>query len=193
MRSVTRLLPFQTYSRQETFVAQYPPQRAPHLRVVSPVSPAPFGSSPTSCRLHRLEGFSCDELAVKGAGEHEQHIGRQVSQIVVSRFIFAPAPADLPAQNGKRLLGGFAPRITDRKAIALLFQAGHFRLELINLATQPRLPAIKGARIQEKGMPDLIPVEIDHTGGDQHSHAPIETQDRLNFFNGGAASPPALR
>src|SRR6266496_498927 len=34
-------------------------------------------------------------------------------------------------------------------------------------------------------MPDLVPIEIDDTGGDQHSNAPIEAQNRVHLLKGG--------
>src|SRR5215469_15730301 len=78
MRGMAGLLPLEANSRQETFVAQHSPQFPTHLGVVPPIAPAPLGSSPTPGGFHRLEGFARDQLAVKGGGEHQQDIGRQV-------------------------------------------------------------------------------------------------------------------
>jgi hypothetical protein len=66
----------------------------------------------------------------------------------------------------------------------LRFQAGHFGFQLINLATQACLPTIKGASIQKEWMPDLMAIQINDTGPDQHSHAPIEAEQRLDVLKG---------
>src|SRR5258708_4812987 len=100
VRCLTRLLPFQTNTGQETLVAQDPPQFAPHLRVISPISPASFRSPSSSSRLHRLERFSGDEGAAKGGGEYQEHIGCQMREVVVPGFILAPTPRNLPTQHG---------------------------------------------------------------------------------------------
>jgi hypothetical protein len=77
-------------------------------------------------------------------------------QVIVSCFIFAPTPADLSAQDGKGFLRGLASWISNREAISLLFQASHFRFELVNLATQAGLSPIERASIQEERTPDLL-------------------------------------
>ncbi len=102
VRGVTRLLPFQANPSQKTLVAQHAPQFAPHLRIISPVAPAPFGSPSSSSRLHRFERFPRDEFTAKGG--RQQHIGGQMRQVVVPRFILAPTPGDLPAQDRKGFL-----------------------------------------------------------------------------------------
>ena len=78
-----------------------------------------------------------------------------------------------------------APGIACWKAISLLFQTGNFCLELIDLAAQASLPTIKWASIQKERTPDLVAIQIDHTGCDQHSHSPIEPKHRLNLLKGG--------
>src|SRR5258708_39744684 len=70
MRGLSRLLPLQAPSSKKTLVAQDSPQGSAHLRIVAPISPAPFDSSSARSRLHGLEGLACDQLAVEDGGEH---------------------------------------------------------------------------------------------------------------------------
>ena len=133
MRGVARLLPFQADASQKALVAEHPPEFSTHLGVIAPISPASLCSPPASSRFHRFERLTRDELAVKSSRQHQQDVGRQVSQVIIPGLIFAPTSADLPAQDGKRFFGRFAPGIADRKAVPLLFQVSDFGLELVNL------------------------------------------------------------
>src|SRR5579875_887609 len=106
-------------------------------------------------------------------------------EVVIARFVLAPAPTDLSTEDRERVFGRLAPGITNGKAVALLFQPGHFGFELINLAAQTSLPAIKWAGIQKEWTPDLVAIEINHAGGHQHSHSPIEAKHCLNLLKRG--------
>src|SRR5437588_11387364 len=108
-----------------------------------------------------------------------------MSQIIVSGLRLAPASADLPAQDRKLLLGRFAPGITNRKTIPPLFQLSHFCTDTVNLAAQAGLPTIKRSCIQEKRMADLMAIQIDHAGGDEHADSPIEAKHGLDLLKGG--------
>ena len=101
MPGMAGLLPFQANAREVTFVAQHAPQFPSHLCVIPPISPAPLCSPPTPGGFHRLEGFARDQLAVKGGGQHQQDIGRQVCEVVIARLVLAPTSADFSAQDGK--------------------------------------------------------------------------------------------
>ncbi len=156
-----------------------------HLRIGAPMAPASLDSSPTSRRFQRLERLARDQLAVKGGGQHQQDVGRQAGEVVIPRFVLAPAAADLLTHDWQGVLAGGAFRVTDREPISLRFQSSHFGLELVNLAAQTRLPAIKGAGIQKERTPDLVAIPIDHADGDEHAYAPIETQNALDILIAG--------
>src|SRR5437660_3236519 len=185
MRGVARLLPFQTDTCQKAFVAKASPEVPAHLRVIAPIAPAPFCITPAPGGFHRLKRLPCDQLAVESRSQDQQDIGRQMREVVVSGLIFPPTSADLSAQDGKGFFGGGASWITYGEAIPLFFQGSHFCFELVNLAAQASLPSIKWARIQEKGVADLVAVEIDHTSRDQDSDAPIEAEHCLALLKGG--------
>src|SRR5260370_32835939 len=66
--------------------------------------------------------------------------------------------------------------------MALVFESSHLGLELVDLSAGACLPAIKRARVQKKGTPHLIAVEIDAACRDQHSDSPIEAKNRAHLL-----------
>src|SRR5258707_2142653 len=94
MRCMTRLLPFQSNPGQKTLVTKHTPQFPAHLHIVAPVAPASFGSPPSARRLHGLEGLTSHQFAVKSCGKHQEDIGRQIGEILISGCVLAPAPGN---------------------------------------------------------------------------------------------------
>jgi hypothetical protein len=68
----------------------------------SSLAPAPLCSPPSPGECHRRERLARDQRTIKGRSTHQQESGCQMSQIVVSGFLWAPTPTHLSAEDRLR-------------------------------------------------------------------------------------------
>src|SRR5258708_36970318 len=104
--------------------------------------------------------------------------------MLVAALRLAAAAPTPPGKARKLLRGRLGPGTPNRKTIPPLFQLSHFCTDTVNLAAQAGLPTIKRPCIQEKRMADLMAIQIDHAGGDEHADSPIEAKHGLDLPKG---------
>ncbi len=157
VRRASGVLPEQAQPTQMTLVVQRAPERSSDLRVIAPMHPPALDSPAPALRLERLEGFTCNQFCSPHARQEDQHVRRQVGQIVVSGLILAPAAGNFLPKDSRFPFRGFPPWVADRKSVTPGFQLSDLLFEPINVAARVGLSSIQAPSIQEQRGREPVP------------------------------------